>query len=222
MEELKAMFRVCAHIKKDGIRCGSPALKGGNFCFQHIGGSIRELTRARSTYAGPRLDFLYPGTRQAIQHNLFVVAQALNDGRLDLSMANTYNRIFATCERNLRRFEAQFQKPGPEAELEPVPDESSNPEDAKQAMEGLVSGHNFRPAPAIPENGRAGTVPLSPSGNGEQKPASSVSSESPVVNPSPGDTGAPHHSPTIGWESPASPQPFRSEPECAASSHSAP
>src|SRR5690242_8864888 len=110
MEELKAMFRVCVHIKKDGVRCNSPAMKGMNFCYQHIGGSIRELTRARSTYNGAKLDFLYPGHRQAIQHNCFVVAQAMNDGRLDLSMANTYNRIFATCERNLRRWETLCKK----------------------------------------------------------------------------------------------------------------
>ena len=125
MEELKAMFRVCVHIKKDGIRCNSPALKGGNFCFQHIGGSIRELTRARSTYNGRQLDFLYPGTRQAIQHNLFVVAQAMNDGNLELATANTYNRLFSTCERNLRRWEMQQKKSGPEPELLEVPDDAS-------------------------------------------------------------------------------------------------
>jgi hypothetical protein len=132
MEELKAMFRVCAHTKSDGNRCGSPALRGGNFCFQHIGGSIRALTRARSTYIGPKLDFLYPGDRQSIQHNLFVVAQAMNDGKLDLPTADTYKRIFASCERNLRGWEAQQRKPGPEKELSPLPDEA--PEAAEQHL----------------------------------------------------------------------------------------
>ena len=63
MEELKAMFRVCAHIKKkDGIRCNSPAMKGMNFCYQHIGGNIRELTRAHITYAGCHVSILRHGT----------------------------------------------------------------------------------------------------------------------------------------------------------------
>lgn len=123
MEELKAMFRVCAAKKKDGTRCNSPALKGGNFCFQHIGGSLREHTRARSIYNGPLLDFLYPGTRQSIQHNFFVVAQAMNDGKLDLATARAFNRIFSACEQNLQRFEALYQKPNPEPELLEVPDE---------------------------------------------------------------------------------------------------
>jgi len=127
MEELKAMFRVCAHIKKDKKRCNSPAMKGMNFCYQHIGGNIRELTRARSIYSGPKLDLLYPGFRQAIQHNLHVVAQAINDGHIDLQTANTYNRIYSACERNLRRFEDLYQKDA-EAELAPIPDETPEPE----------------------------------------------------------------------------------------------
>ena len=121
MEELKAMFRVCAHIKKDGVRCNSPAMKGMNFCYQHIGGNIRELTRARSTYIGPRLDFLYPGDRQSIQHNLSVIAQAVDDGKIDLQTANTYIRIYSACERNLRRWETLYQKDAPEKELAPLP-----------------------------------------------------------------------------------------------------
>ncbi|HET7100699.1 MAG TPA: hypothetical protein VFJ52_06080, partial [Terriglobia bacterium] len=135
MEELKAMFRVCAHIKKDGVRCNSPAMKGMNFCYQHIGGNIRELTRARSIYSGPKLDLLYPGFRQAIQHNLHVVAQAINDGHIDLQTANTYNRIYSACERNLRRFEDLYQEDA-EAELAPIPDETDFPYTAPTQSEG--------------------------------------------------------------------------------------
>lgn len=135
MEELKAMFRVCAHIKKDKKRCNSPAMKGMNFCYQHIGGNIRELTRARSIYSGPKLDLLYPGFRQAIQHNLHVVAQAINDGHIDLQTANTYNRIYSACERNLRRFEDLYQE-DPEAELAPIPNETDLPYTAPTQSEG--------------------------------------------------------------------------------------
>src|SRR5690348_10513080 len=136
MEELKAMFRVCAHIKKDKKRCNSPAMKGMNFCYQHIGGNIRELTRARSIYSGPKLDLLYPGFRQAIQHNLHVVAQAINDGHIDLQTANTYNRIYSACERNLRRFETLYQNNSPDSELAPIPDETDFPYTAPTQSEG--------------------------------------------------------------------------------------
>ena len=143
MEELKAMFRVCAHIKKDGVRCNSPAMKGMNFCYQHIGGNVRELTRARSIYNGPKLDFVYPGCRQAIQHDFFVIAQAMNDGKIDLQTANTYNRIYSACERNLRRFEDLYQKDA-EAEFAPLPE---------------APGSETSPTDAIPLS--ADVIPLS-------------------------------------------------------------
>ncbi len=145
MEELKAMFRVCVHIKKDGVRCNSPAMKGMNFCYQHIGGNIRELTRARSTYIGPKLDFVYPGCRQAIQHNFFVIAQAMNDGHIDLQTACAYNRIYSACERNLRRFETLYQKDA-EAELAPLPDE--NPESETSPTDVIPLSADVIPLPA--------------------------------------------------------------------------
>jgi hypothetical protein len=144
MEQLTAMYPVCTFVKSDGNRCGSPALKGMNFCFQHIGGSISALTRARATSGpGARLKFAYPGDREAIQHNLFLVAQALTDGKIDNATANTYNRLFRTCELNLRRWEAAKQNPGSprtglrpwgdqadaEKQMRPLPDETPEPAD---------------------------------------------------------------------------------------------
>ena len=76
MGQPAAMFPLCTHINSDGNRCGSPALKGANFCFQHMGGGVSALSRARATTSGAnaRLKFVYPGTREAIQHNVFLVA----------------------------------------------------------------------------------------------------------------------------------------------------
>ncbi|MFZ0661672.1 MAG: hypothetical protein WAM66_03190 [Acidobacteriaceae bacterium] len=99
------MFPICAHIKSDGNRCNSPAMTGINFCYQHIGGSVSALARARSTRSTAKLDFVYPGDREAIQHNLFLIAQALTEGKIDTAAANTYNRIFRTSELNLHRWE---------------------------------------------------------------------------------------------------------------------
>jgi hypothetical protein len=110
---MDSTYPLCTLIKSDGARCGSPALKGMNLCFQHIGGNISALTRARATSgANTKLKFAYPGDREAIQHNLFLVAQALDDGKIDNATANTYNRLFRTCELNLRRWQAARQTPG--------------------------------------------------------------------------------------------------------------
>jgi hypothetical protein len=199
MEELKAMFRVCAHIKKDGVRCNSPAMKGMNFCYQHIGGNIRELTRARSTYIGPKLDFLYPGDRQSIQNNLFVIAQAMNDGKLDLQTACAYNRIYSACERNLRRWETLYLKNSPEKELSPVPAEAQDSADADNA-----GAPSFR---AVSSSERVGDEKTEPDADGDNVGAPSfraVSSRERV-----GDKES-------GEQKSASPQPCHPEAEFVA------
>ena len=124
MEELKALFRVCVHIKSNGIRCGSPALTGSNFCWQHMGGTVAGLARARSTThdATARIDFAYPGDRESVQHNFFLIAQALNDGKIDTRTANTYIRLFRAAEQNLHRWEKKQKKQGnnPEKPMRPL------------------------------------------------------------------------------------------------------
>ena len=176
MEELKAMFRVCAHIKKDGVRCNSPAMKGMNFCYQHIGGNVRELTRARSIYNGPKLDFVYPGCRQDIQHNFFVIAQAMNDGKIDLQTANTYNRIYSACERNLRRFEDLYEKDA-ERELAPLPEapeSETSPTDVIPLSADVIP---LPPADVIPTENLGGPL----------KPGFGLSGEQTDSTPSPTD-----------------------------------
>jgi hypothetical protein len=121
---MDSTYPLCTIIKSDGARCGSPALKGMNLCFQHIGGNISALTRARATSgANTKLKFAYPGDREAIQHNLFLVAQALGDGKIDNATANTYNRLFRTCHLNLRQWETARQ--GVTERMLPLADETS-------------------------------------------------------------------------------------------------
>jgi hypothetical protein len=119
MEELTAMFRVCNAIKNDGVRCGSPALTGINFCWQHMGGKVPSTRAKATTSANAKLKLAYPKDRQAIQHNLFLVAQALNDGKIDTATANTFNRIYRTCELNLRQWEKAH-----DGDMLPLPDET--------------------------------------------------------------------------------------------------
>jgi hypothetical protein len=101
-----AVFPLCSHIKSNGEQCASPALHGMRFCFQHLGGTTSSLLRARSTTVNNAdLDLAYPSNRESIQYNLDLVAQALAEGRIDTSIANTYNRIYRTCEQYLHRWE---------------------------------------------------------------------------------------------------------------------
>jgi hypothetical protein len=79
-----------------------------NFCFHHIGGRIPSQTRPNPETFGPYapLKFVYPDSHAAIQHNLFLIVQALNEKKIDNRTANTYNRLFRACELNLRNSQA--------------------------------------------------------------------------------------------------------------------
>lgn len=104
MERPAAMFPLCALLKPDGTQCGSPALTGSNFCFHHIGGRLpKPRPDAPPASAPPK--FVFPDSYAAIQHNLFLVVQALNEGKIDNRTANTYNRMFRACQLNLRQAE---------------------------------------------------------------------------------------------------------------------
>ena len=136
VDELTAMFRVCKHIKRDGIRCNSPAMMGMNFCFHHIGGKVASLVREGATYdASAKLNFDYPADRESIQQNLVLVAEALREGKIDNQTANTYIRIFRLCEQNLYRWEkkqkttgkTKMQPPADEANSDVIPSEAEEP-----------------------------------------------------------------------------------------------
>jgi|SRR6185437_2894743 len=126
VDELTAMFRVCMHIKGSGDRCNSPAMKGMNFCYHHIGGKVASLVREGATYdASAQLDFDYPADRESIQQNMFLVAQALREGKIDNPTANTYIRIFRACEQNLHRWEKK-QKNSGKTKMQPPANEATD------------------------------------------------------------------------------------------------
>ena len=149
IEELTAMFRVCKHIKGSGDRCNSPAMKGMNFCFHHIGGKVASLTREGATWdASAQLDFDYPADRESIQHSLHLVAHALREGKIDNTTANTYVRIFRLAEQNLHRWEKK-QKDSGKTKMQP-------PSDAAEAQ-----GDPLKPdgGPLKPAFGLSGEQP---------------------------------------------------------------
>src|SRR6185437_2337810 len=158
VDELTAMFRVCMHIKGSGDRCNSPAMKGMNFCYHHIGGKVASLVREGATYdASAQLDFDYPADRESIQQNMFLVAQALREGKIDNPTANTYIRIFRACEQNLHRWEKK-QKNSGKTKMQPPANEATDPDstntdvipnegrDLRFASDATTDGGPLKPA----------------------------------------------------------------------------
>lgn len=80
------MFMACRHIKTNGLRCESPALKGCQFCYYH--------SKTHSVGAEPHLAFgplqlPAPEDPAAIQLSVARINDAILGGRLDLRKAMT-------------------------------------------------------------------------------------------------------------------------------------
>jgi hypothetical protein len=91
--------KVCTHIKITGVRCGSPALRGEQFCYFH--------QRMLRTVKGPADSRLHHvallESEEAIQVSLMEVVNALIRKTIDLPRAELVLRALNTAVRNARR-----------------------------------------------------------------------------------------------------------------------
>ncbi len=97
--ETMSNVKICTHIKVTGVRCGSPALRGEQFCYFH--------QRMLRTVKGP------PATRvhraalledeESIQASLMEVVNALLRGSIEVKRAELILRALNTAVRNIRR-----------------------------------------------------------------------------------------------------------------------
>ena len=88
----------CTHIKVSGVRCGSPALRGEQFCYFH-----QRMLRT----------FKFPASRvhhsalledeESIQASLMETVNALLRGTIELKRAELILRALNTAVRNIRR-----------------------------------------------------------------------------------------------------------------------
>ena len=91
--------KICTHIKVTGVRCGSPALRGEQFCYFH--------QRMLRTVKGPPDSRLHHvallESEEAIQASLMEVVNALVRKTIDLPRAELVLRALNTAVRNARR-----------------------------------------------------------------------------------------------------------------------
>jgi hypothetical protein len=144
----------CTHIKVTGVRCGSPALRGEQFCYFH--------QRMLRTVKGP------PATRvhhaalledeESIQASLIEVVNALLRGSIELKRAELVLRALNTAVRNIRR--VKFGNASPMVTQIPdypaVPDleleEAARAEAARQATRAEIAratAAHLQPANAV-------------------------------------------------------------------------
>jgi hypothetical protein len=88
----------CTHIKVSGIRCGSPALRGEQFCYFH--------QRMLRTVKGPASRLHHAALledEESIQATLMEVVNALLRGTIETKRAELVLRALNTAVRNARR-----------------------------------------------------------------------------------------------------------------------
>ena len=91
-------LKSCTHIKVTGVRCGSPTLRGEQFCYFHQ----RMLRDVRRPASRIRLSALLED-EESIQVALMETVNALVRGTIEVKRAELILRALNTAVRNIRR-----------------------------------------------------------------------------------------------------------------------
>jgi hypothetical protein len=100
-----SMNGTCTHIKVTGVRCGSPALKGEQFCYFHQN-AIRSVRRPRQSRLHP---IAMIEDEESIQYALMEVINALMKNTIDLKRATLILRALHIAVKNASRVKFEVQ-----------------------------------------------------------------------------------------------------------------
>jgi hypothetical protein len=97
--------KLCTHIKVTGVRCGSPALRGEQFCYFH-----QRMMRGVQTPPGARLHpVALIENEEAIQASLMEVINAVARNTIDLRRAELILKALHIAVKNSRRVRFDHQ-----------------------------------------------------------------------------------------------------------------
>jgi hypothetical protein len=106
------MIRHCEHVKANGHFCGSPAMRGRNYCFFHIIDIGRRLRLQRYFDHGlqaPAIELPLLEDAASIQLALMQVTDALLKGTLDRKAAGLVLYSLQTASSNLRNMQKEAE-----------------------------------------------------------------------------------------------------------------
>ncbi|HUY81814.1 MAG TPA: hypothetical protein VMU92_08835 [Acidobacteriaceae bacterium] len=86
------MYPLCQRMMPTGSRCQSPAVKNTRFCYFH-GRRIRKRA--------PAIPLVSPNDHASIQHNLYLILLALQEGRISPGVADSMNRVCRAASANI-------------------------------------------------------------------------------------------------------------------------
>ena len=77
-------MQLCSHIKTNGLRCGSPALRESQFCyFHHNYGQPRLLPAGKNRRSGPTVELPVLEDANSVQVALMQIMGGLLEGSID-------------------------------------------------------------------------------------------------------------------------------------------
>jgi hypothetical protein len=134
-------LKSCTHIKVTGVRCGSPPLRGEQFCYFH--------QRMLRTVKGPPASRVHHAAlledEESIQASLMEVVNGLLRGTIEIKRAELILRALNTAVRNSRRVkfgnsndivtEIPDYAPPPTTDV----DDAANAEAARQATRAEIA-----------------------------------------------------------------------------------
>ncbi|HEV2465215.1 MAG TPA: hypothetical protein VGT04_15515 [Acidobacteriaceae bacterium] len=96
------MVPLCKYILDGDQQCEQAAINGGHYCRHHQ--VVRKsVAAAEAELAPPSLPLIFPTNYACQVHNYFLIAQALNEGRINLKTANMLHRLLKSCDASLKQ-----------------------------------------------------------------------------------------------------------------------
>jgi hypothetical protein len=147
---LHPSVKICTHIKVTGVQCGSPALRGEQFCYFH-----QRMVRGVRTPSQARLHpVALIEDEEALQASLMEIINALARNTIDLRRAELILRALHIAVKNVRR--VRFDSHA-DSMIKEVPDypnapknESANKAEASALSANAGTAHVGTVAPGCP------------------------------------------------------------------------
>lgn len=103
------MFKECRFVKPNGLKCGSPALRGSPFCYFH---ARTRVYVPRRTGTGEKVFEVPPlVTTAGIHQALDAIFQALACGNIDSKRAGSLLYALQIAQKNLETTPSLAQNP---------------------------------------------------------------------------------------------------------------
>ena len=106
------MIKHCEHVKANGHFCGSPAMRGRNYCYfhmVHIGRQLRLERYASHGLQAPPIELPLLEDAASIQLALMQVTEAMLHGTLDRKTAGLVLYALQTASSNLRNMQKEAE-----------------------------------------------------------------------------------------------------------------